>query len=125
MAHDDEFDPMEEAVSRRRPRAAPSPPTNGSDSSMLKQWANAIGIVGIPGAIAIFLVYVGATEIPKLSRGVEQAIIESKQTQAMLERQIEQTQVLIAVTQRTCASVAVLAKTEEAKEMAREKCYER
>lgn len=96
--------------------------SNGG-TTLLKAWASAIGIVGIPGAIAIFLVYVGASEIPKLTRGVEQAINESRQTRAILEHQIQQTQRLIEIAQRTCASVSVLAKTEEARELARENCY--
>lgn len=104
-------------------KATTGPPmTNGT---MLKQWANAIGVVGIPGAIAIFLVYVGATEIPKLSRGAEQAIAEARQTRALIEQQIEQTRQLIVITQRTCASAALLAKTEEQRDAARARCYER
>lgn len=43
---------------------------NGNDGwiAAVPVWARAIAVVGIPGAIAIFLVWVGANEIPKIAR---------------------------------------------------------
>ena len=97
--------------------------TNGSP--LLKAWASAIGVVGIPGAIAVFLVYVGATEIPKLARGVEQSLVEARQTRELMEEQLEISKTLLQVTRWTCASAASLAKTPEAQQMTRDKCYDR
>jgi hypothetical protein len=84
----------------------------------LKAWANAIGIVGIPGSIAIFLVYIGATEIPKLVRTGELAVAEIRQTRDLLREHIEQTNMLIRVTQRTCSNSAK-------DENARQNCFDK
>ena len=98
---------------------------NGATPPLLKAWASAIGVVGIPGAIAIFLVYVGATEVPRLARGVEQSLVESRQTRELLEEQIELTKTMLQVVRWTCAAAAVNQKTPEAQQAARDKCYER
>lgn len=50
-----------------------------SDWTSLKAWSQAIGIIGIPGAIAFWLVYTLSTELPRISRQQEVIIAESQQ----------------------------------------------
>lgn len=76
------------------------------DWTSLKAWANAIGIIGIPGAIAIYLVYIGATEMPKLVVNSSQAIVEIQKTRDTLRDHIVQTDILIRAIERTCVGVA-------------------
>lgn len=44
---------------------------NGNGNDRVTIWARAIAVVGIPGAIAIFLVWIGANEIPKITARTE------------------------------------------------------
>lgn len=94
------------------------PYRNGRDWTSLRAWANAIGIVGIPGAVTIFLVYLGGTELPKLVRTMEMNVIETRQNQALIREHIEQTNMLIRITQRTCSNAA-------RDENARQGCFDR
>lgn len=57
-----------------RPRGDEAVWKNGSAlrAADLPVWVRAAAIVGIPGVIAFFLVWVGASDIPKISRTVEQ-----------------------------------------------------
>src|SRR5687768_6648352 len=41
---------------------------NGTELSQLPLWVRAIAAVGLPSVIAIYLVWVGSNEIPKISR---------------------------------------------------------
>lgn len=95
-----------------------TPTSNGRDWTSLRSWANAIGIVGIPGAIAIFLVYIGATEVPKLVRAVEQAVAETRTTRELMQEQHELTQQLIRMVQRTCSNTAK-------DDNARQRCFDK
>ena len=91
--------------------------SNGKDWTSLKAWASAIGVIGIPGTIAVFLVYMGATEIPKLVRATDTAVIEIRANQRVLTEQTQQLDRLIRLAQRICSNVA---KTDEQ----RERCFD-
>lgn len=80
--------------------------SNGRDWTSLRAWAQAIGVVGIPGAIALWLVYMGSTEIPKLIKGQAEIITEIRlQRQETAELKI-QTNALIRVARIACANAA-------------------
>lgn len=72
----------------------------------LPNWAKIIGIIGIPGAIAIFLVWMIANELPEL---VAHANANSNSI-AELNRKIQEQQVQADITfrllQRICSNTA-------------------
>ena len=78
----------------------------GRDWTSLRAWSQAIGIIGIPGAIAIFLVYIGATEIPKIARVQAQLLVELQQNRDRLTDQQESIEALMRVVQRACFNAA-------------------
>lgn len=90
---------------------------NGRDWTSLKAWASAIGVIGIPGTIAVFLVYIGATEIPRMARAQETAVVEIRENQRILTEQKQRLDDLFRMAQRICSNVA---KTEEQ----RERCFD-
>jgi hypothetical protein len=91
---------------------------NGRDWTSLRAWAQAIGVVGIPGAIAVGLVYVGATEIPRLSRQQEQILTEIRLSREATATQNELLNTLIRIAQRTCSNAAK-------DDNARQKCFDK
>lgn len=91
---------------------------NGRDWTSLRAWAQAIGVVGIPGAIAVGLVYVGATEIPRLARQQEQILTEIRLSREATASQIELLNTLIRIGQRTCSNAAK-------DDNARQKCFDK
>jgi len=79
---------------------------DGKDWTSLRAWSQAIGIIGIPGTIAIFLVYVGATEVPRIARNQELLLRELQRTQEQMAEQIELSNTLIRIAQRACSNSA-------------------
>ena len=99
--------------------ARPVPPaTNGRDWTSLRSWSQAIGIIGIPGAIAIFLVYVGATEIPKIARQQEQLQTAVNDNRARLAELNVIADDLMRHLQRICSNTA---KDDDA----RQRCFDK
>ncbi len=90
---------------------------NGSHAT-LKAWAQVIGLVGIPGVIAFWLVWVGSTELPRIGRQQETLIVETKQLRERQEQTIELIGTLIRVTQRACSNAA-------RDDNARQRCFDR
>ena len=78
---------------------------NGGWTS-LGAWSRAIAQVGIPGAIAIYGVYIAATYVPTMIRNEEMAIIEIRQNRDALREHIAQTERLIRIVKQTCYNVA-------------------
>jgi len=76
------------------------------DWTSLRAWSQAIGIIGIPGAIAIFLVYIGATEIPRMTRQQELLLQEIKTTQSKIDELSALMRVSIRIAQSTCLNSA-------------------
>lgn len=90
-----------------------SPPPHGqTNGNGRAHWRSpkdvvvAIKEVGIPGAIAIFLVYMGATEIPKIARGLERVIIEIHATQTLIREHIVKQTELERITRQACRNAA-------------------
>lgn len=80
---------------------------NGSNEwTSLSAWAKAIGIVGIPGAIAIFLVYAGAQTLPQISKTLEVLVTEVRQLEKLQSENIELSKRIIRISERTCSNAA-------------------
>jgi hypothetical protein len=91
---------------------------NRGDWTSLKAWAQAIGIVGIPGAIAIFLVYVGAQQIPALVRGLDVVTLEVRKNGEALREHQASIQSLVRIAQKACMNAAK-------DDSARQNCFDR
>lgn len=91
---------------------------NGRDWTSLKAWAQAIGLIGIPGAISIWLVYVLGTEIPKVVQKLDVLIVETRLNREKIAEQIELTNTQIRIAQRTCSNSAK-------DDNARQKCFDK
>jgi glutamine synthetase adenylyltransferase len=91
----------------------PIDPINGAPA-----WVRAAAVVGIPGLIAVFLVGVGATEIPRLSREIASSRQEVEVMQDLLREHIKQNDETLRLMRWICAGVA---KTEPD----RRQCFER
>lgn len=92
--------------------------TNGRDWMSLKTWAQVIGFVGIPGAVTIWLVYVLSTEIPKAIQELHLLQVETRMNREKISEQIELTNTLIRIAQRTCSNSAK-------DDNARQKCFDK
>lgn len=69
-------------------------------------WARFITIVGIPGAIALFLVWMMAKDVPQATRQLEAIITEQKYTRDRdAERAVKQDQ-MFRLLQRICTNTA-------------------
>ena len=79
---------------------------NGNGWTSLRAWAQAIGVVGIPGAIAIFLVYIGATQIPTLVRQLDVAIMEIRQNGILMRESHVRIEQLVRIAQKACMNAA-------------------
>lgn len=90
----------------------------GGDWTALRAWADAIARVGIPGAIALFVVYLGATQLPKLVIAVETAIVEVRLTRDLLREHMLQTERQTRILQQTCWNAA------HGDIVSQRKCYE-
>jgi len=77
-----------------------------SDWTSLKAWSQAIGLVVIPGAACLWLVYIGSTELPRIVRQQEEIRIETKQVREQIAQLIQATNTLTRVSQRACSNAA-------------------
>lgn len=95
-----------------RPRAAPryqGPERrqwDGTEMSQLPMWARAIAIIGIPGAIAVYLVWFGSNEIPRISEQQRTTNQEIVNVRELLSDQREDAAALFRMMQRICSNVA-------------------
>jgi len=87
-------------------------------TGVIKAWTQAIAIIGIPGAIAVYLVYMGSTELPNIRRQNETIIQEMRQTRERTEELIKLTNVMISIGQRICWNAAK-------DDNARQRCFDR
>lgn len=81
-------------------------PRDGSTLAGLPAWVRAVAIIGVPSAIALFLVWMGATEIPRIRQIAEANRVNDEQilrNQAAILSSEEQ---LLRVTQRVCSQTA-------------------
>jgi hypothetical protein len=77
---------------------------NGNGS--ISAWARAIAMVGIPGVIAIFLVYVGATEIPRIRMMVEENRKYTEFNRELLREHVAQNDELVRIVRWICVGVS-------------------
>jgi hypothetical protein len=83
--------------------------SNGSDRSNWKspkELSEAVKTIGIPGAIAIFVVYIGATEIPKMSRALDRLVNEVQLNREQVDRHIEQMDLVVRIARQGCRNAA-------------------
>lgn len=88
------------------------------EGSGLVFWMRAVAVVGIPGAIAIFLVYVGATEIPKIARQTQQNHDAMMRMQEMSQQHSEHSAAMFRMLQRICSNTA-------RNDAERERCFDK
>ena len=81
-------------------------PGNGNGISTLPVWVRAAAIVGIPGVIAFFLVWVGANDIPRMVRTLETLRLEVLYNRKLMEAQAVQSERAYRLQQRICANAA-------------------
>jgi hypothetical protein len=112
-----ELSVVEEALPRytgpERRAAVESGPFAG-----LPQWAKVISIVGIPGGIALFLVWVGAQSLPEIKTELVAYRMEAERARQAIQQQTQQSEQIYRMLQRICAEVA---KTDEG----RARCFDR
>jgi hypothetical protein len=84
----------------------------------LPVWVRGLAVVGIPGGIALFLVWIGASYIPQIATELSAFRLEAERSRLAVERQINQNDQSYRMLQRICAEVA---KTDEG----RSRCFER
>ena len=108
MATDDEEEPRPRPRTDTVPRytGAERRHANGNGWTSLRGWAQAIGIVGIPGAIAIFLVYIGAATIPTLVRQLEVVLTEIRQNGQLIRESNAHGERLLRLAQKSCVNAA-------------------
>jgi hypothetical protein len=88
------------------------------ETHLLPWWVRAIAVIGIPGAIAVFLVYVGATEIPKIKTEIVATRVEVLNLQRLTNEHVEQNAAMYRMLQRICSNTA---KNEDAKQ----RCFDK
>jgi hypothetical protein len=93
----------------------PMPPANGTLS--LPLWARVIALVGIPGAIALFLVYMGAQTLPSIQTELQTLRIAYEKTQDTQREMVAKQLEIIRLLQRVCTNTA---KTDQE----RAKCFD-
>lgn len=75
-------------------------------------------MVGIPGALAFFMVWVGANYLPKIYAEMVAMRLESEKSRLLSERQASQLELNYRILQRICSNIA---KTPEE----RDRCFDR
>lgn len=72
----------------------------------LPGWAKVIAVIGIPGAIAFFLVWVGAKSIPNIQEQIIRQGEQNKRIQELILDHGRQSEDLLRLMQRICANTA-------------------
>lgn len=75
-------------------------------NGVLPWWVRAIAVVGIPGALALYLVYVGAQLAPRILATAEAAHSESIRTRELLREHIQSEEQMYRLLQRICSNAA-------------------
>jgi hypothetical protein len=80
------------------------PLTNGHLG--LPLWARVVALVGIPGAIALFLVYMGAQTLPSIQRELQTLRFAYEKSQDLQREMIARQTEIIRLMQRVCSNTA-------------------
>jgi hypothetical protein len=94
------------------------PERRSHDESPLPIWLKTIVALGVPGAIAVYLVWVGSNELPRLNR---QALLTHEEVVRLKDssrEQLEQLRTNYRMLQRLCANTA---KTDDE----RQRCFDK
>lgn len=75
-------------------------------SSGMPWWVRAVAIIGIPGMLAIYLVYIGAQELPSIRRAAEQSEKEVLRNREVISSLATQVEALGRQVQRICYNTA-------------------
>jgi hypothetical protein len=97
--------------------------TNGGNGSLangngLPAWVRAVGFIGIPGAIALFLVYTTTAEVPALTREVHTNSARLQVVQQQHAEMNDKLDSLYRMLQRICSNTASTAEE-------RTRCFDR
>lgn len=87
--------------------------TNG-----LPLWVRAVAVMGIPGAIALFLVWVGAQEVPRMRAVTDATHEDVLRNREMLREHEEQSAAMYRMLQRICSNTAT-------KDDERQRCFDK
>ena len=79
---------------------------NGNLLSGFPWWVRAIAVIGIPGAIAGFMVYIMAMSIPSMQKEITVLGQEHIQMQRVVIDQNEQNKRLYGIMQQVCANTS-------------------
>lgn len=82
---------------------------SGDDASPfagLPGWTKALAVVGIPGALALFLVWVGSQSLPKLEAELIAMRLEAERNRLAVQQQVTQGEQMYRLMQRICANAA-------------------
>jgi len=90
---------------------------NGIFSS-LPMWARVVAIVGIPGTLLSYLIYIGAQTLPAIQAELTALRIASEKNQLLYQSEVTQSEATFRLLQRICSNVA---KSQEE----RQRCFDR
>ena len=88
------------------PRYEPEHHPTEAPFAGLPQWARVIALVGIPGAIAMFTVWIGFSTLPKLEAELIAMRLEAERNRIAVQTQVTQQEQLYRLMQRICANGA-------------------
>jgi hypothetical protein len=84
----------------------PNTPEGTKDWTSLRAWGNVIAQVGIPGSIAILFTILTAIELPKLTRAVDQLVLEMQAARELAREHNQKMETLTRVTRQACRNSA-------------------
>lgn len=98
-------------MAHRRPEYGGPERRNGWDAgngllSGMPGWAKAVAVIGLPGIIALFLVWVGAKSLPAIQRDIIVLNQQQVQIQQLLVEHNRQAERLQSIMQQVCANTA-------------------
>lgn len=82
---------------------------NGNGNGLLNGlpgWAKVVAVIGIPGALAFFLVWMNAQTLPSMQEQLIRQGEQAKRTQDMILEHGRQSEDLLRLMQRICANTA-------------------
>lgn len=80
-------------------------------------WAKVVSLVGIPGAVSMYLVWMGANQLPVIDQKATQVVVETFRNRELIQQHIEQSEAMYRMLQRICSNTA-------RNEDERQKCFD-
>lgn len=72
----------------------------------LRSWSRIITLIGVPGVIAIYLVYQGSTQLPRIHDSQTAIMLACSANQEKIEELRDRIDVLESIIRRTCYNAA-------------------